>query len=147
MGSQRVAHDWTTELNWTELSSKEGNYKEDSFKIFTFISSLLFIWLCQVLFVACGALVVAWELLVKHVNPLVVTCQLSVCGMWDLVAWPGIEPGSCWECGVITTGPLWKSQDDSKKKSLWPKQFLDRSWQVIEIKVVNLVWCELRILL
>ena len=27
-------------------------------------------------------------------------------GIWDLVPWPGIEPGSLhWECEVLATGP------------------------------------------
>ena len=36
--------------------------------------------------------------------------QAPSCGMWDLVPWPGIEPGPLhWEHGVLTTGPPGKS--------------------------------------
>ena len=36
--------------------------------------------------------------------------QTLSCSMWDLVPWPGIEPGPLhWECGVLATGPPGKS--------------------------------------
>ena len=41
--------------------------------IYLFLNICLFIWLCQILVVAHG---------------------IFSCGMWDLIPWPGIEPGS-----------------------------------------------------
>ena len=36
MGSQRAGHDWTNELNWTELIYDYVNYKKGQFYIFSF---------------------------------------------------------------------------------------------------------------
>ena len=35
MGSQRVGHDWATELNWTELRSGAGGGPDSSYSLIT----------------------------------------------------------------------------------------------------------------
>ena len=42
----------------------------------------------------------------------VLACGSFSCGLWDLVPWPGREPGPLpWEHGVLATGPPGKSPD------------------------------------
>ena len=50
----------------------------------------LFIWLCQVLVVACG----------------IFSCGMRTlgCSMWDIVPWPGNLGPLHWEHGVLATG-------------------------------------------
>ena len=87
MGLQRVRHDWVTELNWT--------FKK------ILIYFYLFIWPHRLLVAALGCPVSAavCRIFSRSMGTL-------SCGMWDLVPWPGIEPGPLpWECRVLTTGP------------------------------------------
>ena len=61
-----------------------------------FFNIYLFIWLCCVLVVARGIFVAE--------------CAIFSCGTWDLVPWPGIEPGPpALGARVLTTGPPGKS--------------------------------------
>ena len=55
-----------------------------------FFFLILFIWLCQVIGVACRIFNLRYSL-------------------WHLIPWPGIEPGAlAWERGVLATGPARK---------------------------------------
>ena len=56
-----------------------------------------------------------WTFFKKNKNYLVVpgyfSCSLwsLSCSMWDLVPWPGIDPGpQHWKQGISATGPPWK---------------------------------------
>ena len=61
-------------------------------------------------------------------------------GMWDLVPWPGTEPGPLhWECRVLTTGPPGKSLLYSKVKKLRPR------WKVFVFSVY--LHCNMKIFL
>ena len=63
-----------------------------------------------------------------------------VVGMWDLVPWPGIEPGPLhWEHRVLTTGPPRKSLLYSKVKKLRPR------WKVFVLSVY--LHCNMKIFL
>ena len=44
MGSQRVGHDWETELNWTEICFYWQNVKTPVLVVFTRINYYCFIW-------------------------------------------------------------------------------------------------------
>ena len=69
--------------------------------IYIYISALKFLlWLC--FFFIFNFFVVFSYLAMPGLN-----WDLS-CGMWDLVPWPGIEPGH-WDHGVLVTGPPGKS--------------------------------------
>ena len=58
--------------------------------MFSLKKKYLFTWLHQVL-VVCGIQALSW-------------------GMWNLVPWPGIEPGPLhWKQGVLAMGPPGKS--------------------------------------
>ena len=61
----------------------------------------LFIWLHRLLVAALGRPISAAACRIFSY-----TMGTLSCGMWDLVPWPGIEPGPLpWECRVLTTGP------------------------------------------
>ena len=45
MGSQRVRHDWATELNWTELAGSQANFEEQSWINICQVSRWFWNWL------------------------------------------------------------------------------------------------------
>ena len=70
-------------------------YKREMYKVSIFKKKILFIWLCWVFLVACGILSRGMQTL--------------SCGMWNLAAWTGIEPGPllC-KWWVLAPGPWGK---------------------------------------
>ena len=91
-GSQRVGHDWATELNWTEL----GGCKLWWF-VYDEAVSHICVWLHQALVVSCRIV------------------DLS-CGMWYLIPWPRVKPGppalgvqhlSHWTTSKVPYFPVW----------------------------------------
>ena len=73
-----------------------------------------------------------WDLL------LTMACELLSCGLWDLVPWPGIEPGPLhWECGILATGLPGKShlyEFYERSISLVPHE-CGRQWQELDGRV------------
>ena len=82
MAVDREERSWHS--NRKQPSAKPNNYPPPNFfKIFIY----LFTWLCWVLVVACGIFTVACGIF---------SCIMRTlsCGTWDLVPWPGMEPGA-----------------------------------------------------
>ena len=82
MGSQRVGHDWATELNL-------GKY------LFRSLAFLIFFFYLAVLGLRCGTR-----------DPQSCGMQDPCCSKWDPVPWPELNSGPLqWKCGVLATGP------------------------------------------
>ena len=60
-GSQRVGHDWATELNWTELNLPKYHSAVEKFKCFG-------LWSGMLLFILCGSLQQKCTYLLKDKN-------------------------------------------------------------------------------
>ena len=106
MGSQRVGHNWAT-----ELKVKFGDFLFPAISLYSykclravfcilqvsenFILKYLLIWLHQVLVVTCKTISCGvWYLSA--------VAQTLSCSTWNLVPWPGIKPrSSAWEHAAI----------------------------------------------
>ena len=118
MRLQRVGHDWATSLTHSLTKAirywlNHNKFVQDPIKnylhlsnyfLFFFFFKYLFIWLCQVLIAAHGI----FDLCCK-------VWSLN-CSMWDLIPWPGMEPGPL-HCqhGVLATG----SSGKYLKQTFW----------------------------
>ena len=87
---------------WMSVSQVREVFSHYFFEYFFFKKNIyLFFWLCWVLAVACGIFfVVACGTFtaacrIFSCSMWTLSCSLRTlsCGMWDLVPWPGIEPG------------------------------------------------------